>query len=346
MKHMKIILVFLLLATTFCSIYALKVTNKSCSKICLGGNISSPYSPEFAHCYKKCVKKMEKGAKVLSDIALQERAEVSDETELSDLSTGASLQTTTASNIRSGPCTSNRIVRTVSTGTEVTFTGQTKSGCGYTWYSVRGSFGTGWIASSLVTQKGSSPGRRPSPGGASSGSFTADTLKRVFPLLASGKAQQYFPHLKRAMDGAGITSCLRRSAFLAQLGHESGQLRWFEEFASGAAYEGRRDLGNIYPGDGRRYKGRGPIQLTGRSNYRAAGKALGVDLEQHPTLAATPEWGFKIATWFWNTRGLSQYADQGSQSGFDVITRRINGGYNGKADRDRYWRQFKSILGC
>ncbi len=74
--------------------------------------------------------------------------------------------------------------------------------------------------------------------------------------------------------------------------------------------------------------------MTGRANYRTAGAALGVDLENNPTLAATPQWGFKIAAWFWNSRNLNSYADQNTQSGFDSITYRVNGGYNGKASRD------------
>jgi putative chitinase len=130
--------------------------------------------------------------------------------------------------------------------------------------------------------------------------------------------------------------------FLAQLAHESGQLRYFEEIASGAAYEGRTDLGNIYPGDGVRYKGRGPIQLTGRNNYRAAGNALGVDFENNPTLVATPEWGFKVAVWFWNSRNLNAAADRGD---FDYTTYRINGGYNGNSARHYYWEQAKAALG-
>jgi predicted chitinase len=256
----------------------------------------------------------------------------------SAIANGATLRTTDASNIRSGPCTDQNRITTVPAGTTLKYTGQQKSGCGYTWYSVSGSFGNGWIASSLVQEVGGS-----SP---SSGSFSVDTLKSVFPLLSAAKASEYFPFLRDAMNGGNINTCLRRSAFLAQLGHESGQLRWFEEFASGAAYEGRKDLGNIYPGDGVRYKGRGPIQLTGRANYRAAGQALGVDLEGNPTLAATKEWGFKIAVWFWNTRNLNSYADQGSQDAFDTITRRINGGLNGKADRDAYYWKFRRLLGC
>ena len=72
------------------------------------------------------------------------------------------------------------------------------------------------------------------------------------------------------------------------------RLRYFEEIASGAAYEGRTDLGNTQPGDGKRYKGRGPIQLTGRSNYRSAGIALGLPLEESPELVTFPSAGFKV----------------------------------------------------
>jgi putative chitinase len=98
------------------------------------------------------------------------------------------------------------------------------------------------------------------------------------PNLGQAKASQYLPHLNRALGEGQINTCKRKSAFLAQIAHESAQLRYFEEIASGAAYEGRRDLGNTQPGDGRRFKGRGPIQLTGRANYQRAGQALGLNL--------------------------------------------------------------------
>src|SRR5690606_21975816 len=134
--------------------------------------------------------------------------------------------------------------------------------------------------------------------------------------------------LKEAMGEAQINTPARIQMFLAQLAHESGELRYFEEIASGEAYEGRKDLGNIHPGDGKRYKGRGPIQLTGRTNYRAAGKALGFDLENDPDLAKDPSIAFRIATWFWTTRGLNAIADTGN---FELVTLKINGGLNGQA---------------
>jgi putative chitinase len=151
------------------------------------------------------------------------------------------------------------------------------------------------------------------------------------------------PHLNAAMQEAGINTPRRQAAFLAQLAHESGEFRWMEELASGAAYEGRTDLGNTQPGDGMRFKGRGPIQLTGRSNYHAAGQALGIDLVNNPRRAADPDVGFRTAAWYWNNRNLNQYADAGN---FDAITYRVNGGYNGKAERDAYYNRALQVLGA
>ena len=170
---------------------------------------------------------------------------------------------------------------------------------------------------------------------------TVDQLRRIMPNLSQQKAEQYLPHINNAMAEAGITTKNQKAAFLAQLAHESGQLRYMEEIASGSAYEGRRDLGNTQPGDGTRFKGRGPIQLTGRSNYRAAGQALGIDLENNPRRAADPDVGFRTAAWFWKSRGLTSLAEAGN---FREVTRRINGGYNGLSDRQSYYNRALSVL--
>lgn len=173
-------------------------------------------------------------------------------------------------------------------------------------------------------------------------SITLEQLMRVMPDLGETSAREYLPLLNAAMAEADISTPLRKAAFLAQLAHESLELTAFEEFASGADYEGRRDLGNTQRGDGRRYKGRGPIQLTGRSNYRDAGRALGLDLEGNPTLAATPEVGFRVAAFIWTREGLNEPADQGA---LRTVTRRINGGLNGYADRAAYYLRAKRALG-
>ncbi len=116
------------------------------------------------------------------------------------------------------------------------------------------------------------------------------------------QAGTYAPLLADAMASESITTVTRAAAFLAHLAHESSELRKWREEADGLAYEGRRDLGNVETGDGPKYRGGGPIQLTGRSNYRAAGEAIGVDLEGNPQLIEQPAIGFRVACWFW-TKG-------------------------------------------
>jgi predicted chitinase/LysM repeat protein len=180
----------------------------------------------------------------------------------------------------------------------------------------------------------------PAPG-PTKGGLSLSQLKTIMPNLSDARARQTLPHLNKAMAEANITTPKRQAAFVAQLAHESAEFRYFEELASGSAYEGRRDLGNVRPGDGVRYKGRGPIQLTGRANYRAAGRALGIDLEGNPKRAAEVDVGFRTAAWFWNSRGLNKYADAGN---FREVTRRINGGYNGLASREAYYRRALNVL--
>lgn len=171
--------------------------------------------------------------------------------------------------------------------------------------------------------------------------LTIEELQAIMPRLSAVKAEEYHRLLVEAMAEAEITTPARIAAFLAQLAHESGEFRFWTELSRGDAYEGRKDLGNLHPGDGPRYKGRGPIQLTGRANYRAAGKALGLPLEKHPELAALPEHGFRIAAWYWTTRNLNTLADAGD---FRTLTRRINGGLNGYAERLDYWNRARRIL--
>lgn len=170
---------------------------------------------------------------------------------------------------------------------------------------------------------------------------TDDELRQVMPNLPATKRADYLPFIQQAMAEFEITSYLRETAFLAQLAHESAELRYMEEIASGAAYEGRANLGNTQPGDGKRYKGRGPIQLTGRANYTKYGQLLGLDLVNDPTIAATKEAGFRIAGQYWKLNGLNELADQQQ---FKAITKRINGGYNGLGDRIKYYDRAKRIL--
>lgn len=170
---------------------------------------------------------------------------------------------------------------------------------------------------------------------------TAGQLCQIMPNLKAERALELLAPLNLAMREFTIDTPLRRAAFLAQLAHESGELRWFEELASGEAYENRKDLGNTQPGDGKRYKGRGPLQLTGRANYRDAGRALGIDLELKPELAADPAVGFRVAGWFWCHKQLNRFADVRD---LEAITHRVNGGLRGLEQRRQYYQRALETL--
>ena len=151
--------------------------------------------------------------------------------------------------------------------------------------------------------------------------------------------------LNTAMNHYQIVGLKRVAAFIAQVGHESGQLKYVKEIwgptKAQARYEGRADLGNTQPGDGSKYRGRGLIQITGRANYAECGEALGLDLVNHPELLEKPQHACMSAAWFWSSRGLNTQADAGR---FDTITRRINGGQNGAADRRELYARALKVL--
>jgi putative chitinase len=159
------------------------------------------------------------------------------------------------------------------------------------------------------------------------------------------RATTFLPFLEDAMHEFEINTPARRAAFLAQVGHESGGLHWLVEIwgpsDSQRRYEGRYDLGNIAPGDGFKFRGRGLIQLTGRANYTAAGKALGVDLVAQPESLGEPGLACRSAGWFWKSRGLNELADAGL---FEKITRKIKGGLNGYPERLGLYEAAKAAL--
>lgn len=132
--------------------------------------------------------------------------------------------------------------------------------------------------------------------------------------------------------------------FLAQVAHESGGFRYVREIGGGARYEGRRDLGNVNAGDGALFCGRGFMQCTGRDNYRAASLALFGDLRllTAPDLLEHFDNAAASAGWFWQAKRLNEFADVDDFTG---ATRRINGGLNGIADRQRRYSNIRQILG-
>jgi len=168
-----------------------------------------------------------------------------------------------------------------------------------------------------------------------------DELRMIYKVASTERLEIFLEPVNAAMREFEIDTPVREAAFLAQLAHESGEFRYVRELASGRAYEGRKDLGNTEPGDGVRFKGRGLIQITGRFNYRDCGDALGIDLLSTPELLEEPVLAARSAAWFWKSRGLNDLADKGD---FKLITKRINGGYNGYSARLRYWERAQGAL--
>lgn len=205
--------------------------------------------------------------------------------------------------------------------------------------------------------------------------MTPEQLTEIMPSLPLSQAREVLPVIIATCQRFGITSKRQVAAFLAQTGMESGAFRFLEEHATGDAYEGRS--GNPEPGDGRRYKGRGWIQLTFRLNYRRAGRALGLDLEGNPQQVARYPAAALVSGWFWRSGSasgdLNVYADIGPQvvpsdsplwsrvaggknnffrkwgrsaepTGFDICTYGVNGGFNGKDARDAIYARALRVL--
>jgi len=171
-----------------------------------------------------------------------------------------------------------------------------------------------------------------------------DSLMAIMAMGRKSTIKLYLPLLNLSLPKYEINTPLRTAHFLAQIGHESLSFVYTQEVASGAAYEGRLDLGNTQPGDGVRFKGRGLIQLTGRDNYKKYGKFISVDLlhsGNEQLIAEKPEYALDVSLWFWNKRKLNDYADEDN---LKAITRRINGGYNGLEDREHYLNRAKFFL--
>ena len=179
-------------------------------------------------------------------------------------------------------------------------------------------------------------------------SITQQQLQQILP-NAGQTAGVFVPVLNTAMDRFQIVGTKRIAAFIAQIGHESGQFRYMRELGNDQ-YLSKYDTGTLAKrlgntpeadGDGQKYRGRGLIQITGRANYMMCGEALALDLINHPELLEKPQHACMSAAWFWASRGLNTLADAGK---FDTITRRINGGQNGAADRQALYARALKVL--
>lgn len=170
---------------------------------------------------------------------------------------------------------------------------------------------------------------------------TREQVIRIMP-AAKGRVDSFLVFINRYAPEFGITTSLRMAHYLAQVAHESAELKYTKELASGAEYEGRKDLGNTSRGDGVRYKGRGLIQLTGKANYKAYKEYCGFDVVAKPELLEQPLGATRSSMWYWQTHGLNALADKDD---IKAVTKRINGGYNGLANREKYLTRAKKALG-
>lgn len=178
--------------------------------------------------------------------------------------------------------------------------------------------------------------------------ITKEQLLAIMP-NAKKRVDLFLDALNATMVEFEINTPLRQAAFLAQIGHESGQLLYVKELASGQAYEGRKDLGNTRPGYGVKYKGRGLIQITGYNNYLAIMMALDIECVEKPELLEEPINACRVSGWFWKENKLNKWADVGDFDGVsDVINRGRKtekvGDSNGWADRlELYGRACKTL---
>lgn len=174
------------------------------------------------------------------------------------------------------------------------------------------------------------------------GKWTLDpgALRHVVPRLGERDAAVIADGLADAFQRYKITTPRRASMAVAQWAHESDGFATSREYASGADYEGRRDLGNTQPGDGTRFRGRGRIMVTGRTNYEAVAKAFGIDCVGRPELLEKSPYSELVSGWWWDAHDCNGFCDRDD---FVGLTRRINGGVNGLDDRQSYYARAREV---
>lgn len=170
--------------------------------------------------------------------------------------------------------------------------------------------------------------------------FTIEQYRQI-----TNASEIHYHAIEKVLEKYEINTPLRLSHFLAQIIHETGNFQWLEEIWGPTkiqlGYEGRGDLGNIYPGDGKKYKGFGYIMVTGRFNFDRYSKQLGIDLINNPEKAKEPNIAAQIVGQYWKNNNLNIYADRDD---LKTITKRINGGYNGFEDRKKWLNKCKEVL--
>ena len=174
--------------------------------------------------------------------------------------------------------------------------------------------------------------------------MTLEQLIAIMP-TAQQRATRFFPYLSIYMREFGIEGAKREAAFLATIAVESGELRYTREIwgptPQQERYEGREDLGNTEPGDGERFKGRGLVQITGRSNYAKVGEALQHDFIASPPSLEAPDFACASACWFFASHGCNELADADN---FKAVTKRVNGGLTAYDRRLAYYEKALQVL--
>ena len=180
--------------------------------------------------------------------------------------------------------------------------------------------------------------------------ITQKQLLDAVPGLYKARLDEFVASFNMFHAYFGLNTRDRIIHYLAQVFHESGSLRYVEELASGAQYEGRKDLGNTQKGDGKRFKGRGFIQLTGRKNYQDFYNDgwCSDNIIAYPDLVTRYPLNQMVSLWFWDRNNLNDLADlDNGANGEDIvkkITRKVNGGYNGLDERVKFYQKFKKII--
>lgn len=181
--------------------------------------------------------------------------------------------------------------------------------------------------------------------------LTKEMFRKCAPYATQENIDKYYEPLLITMDDYRIDTALRLSCFLANIIHESGSFRYAKEIASGQEYDTgskAKSLGNTLEkdGDGQKYKGRGPMQITGKTNYKmitdsSIGAKYKIDLVKNPELLEDPLYGMLAAGWYWNFKGLNSYADRWD---FKTIVLKINGGLTHYPERVGHWIRCKEVL--
>lgn len=169
------------------------------------------------------------------------------------------------------------------------------------------------------------------------------TMQQATAIFGRSPLEKQFLDLNVCLNRFEINTNVRLRHFLAQIAHESGGLRWLQELATGDDYEWRKDLGNVKPGDGRKYKGAGVIQLTGRANYQAFADYMNDQKIMQGSEFVAAEYPFTSAGFWWRNNGMNALADSGAN--VEAVTLKVNGGRNGLSDRIAYYQKSTQVIG-